>query len=272
MEDLLLMTAAGLVAGFVTGLTGVGTGIVMLAVIPLVLGAFHIPDGSVVAVTIANAVFSTMVSSASNIFTTIRRQHFYRSETLIVAGSAVVMSLVVFETIVKSSFYSERLFNGVLIVFLTIVMIQWSWKLTRKGEVVEKIRPWRLSVTGSLAGAIAALTGLGGGTVTIPFLNLWMKVNVVKAKSISYGTLLAISFWLTFNNLFLVSEQHISHAVGLIIMPMMLPAAVGILIGSPIGVVVGEKASHRLISILFLLLLSIVIIQKILAFAYAHIS
>jgi uncharacterized membrane protein YfcA len=44
---------------------------------------------------------------------------------------------------------------------------------------------------------------------------------------------------------------------------MIIPLSIGVLIGSPIGVITGEKVSSRTITLVFLLATSIVAIQKI---------
>jgi uncharacterized membrane protein YfcA len=121
----------------------------------------------------------------------------------------------------------------------------------------------RLLLTGGAAGTAAALTGLGGGTIIIPLLNLWQKIDILKAKSISFGTIFVIAFWLSVNNLFLEPSYPIPKSQGLIVFPMIIPISIGVLIGSPLGVLVSHKISTRAVTILFLTVISIVAIQKI---------
>ena len=77
MTENLLLAAAGLFGGFIAGLTGIGTGFIMLVVIPLVLSRFGVPDQYFVTITIANAIFATFISSLANVATTIRQKSFY---------------------------------------------------------------------------------------------------------------------------------------------------------------------------------------------------
>jgi uncharacterized membrane protein YfcA len=55
----------------------------------------------------------------------------------------------------------------------------------------------------------------------------------------------------------------VDRSQGLIIFPMMLPLVTGVVIGSPIGVAVSEKMSSRAVTLIFLIMVSIVMIQKI---------
>ncbi|MCK6616135.1 MAG: sulfite exporter TauE/SafE family protein [Cyclobacteriaceae bacterium] len=263
MIENLVLAAAGFTGGLIAGLTGIGTGFMMLAVIPLVLSRFGVPEQYYVTVTIANAIFATMVSSLANMATTIRRKSFYLNETKWTALGAVVASFVVFETIAKSSFYSRTFFNSVVVLFMFIIIIQTFKKLKLSNPQDEHITKTKLLLTGGAAGSAAALTGLGGGTLVIPLLNLWQKVDIMKAKSISFGTIFAIALWLSVNNLFLEPRYPIPGSFGLIVFPMSLPISIGVLIGSPIGVVLSHKIPARTVTLLFLVVISSVAIQKI---------
>ncbi|MFN3839829.1 MAG: sulfite exporter TauE/SafE family protein [Cyclobacteriaceae bacterium] len=263
MIENFLLAAAGLIGGFIAGLTGIGTGFLMLAVIPLVLVHFQVPDEYFVTVTIANAIFATMVSSFANMATTIRRKNFYLHETRWTALGAVVASFIIFETIAKSSFYNRTLFNAVVVFFMFIIIVQTFRKLKLSNPQDEHVTPTRLVLTGSAAGTAAALTGLGGGTLVIPLLNLWQKVDILKAKSISFGTIFSIALWLSVNNLFLEPDYGIPGSLGLIIFPMVLPISAGVLIGSPLGVMLSHKISARSVTLLFLVVISAVAVQKI---------
>jgi len=263
MIENLLLAGAGLIGGCIAGLTGIGTGFMMLAVIPLVLSQFGVPDQYVVSVTIANSIFATMVSSFANMATTLKQKSFYIKETIWTALGAVTTSFIVFELIAKSDFYSRTFFNAVVVFFMFVIIIQTFRKLKLSNLQNEKVTKPRLLVTGAAAGFAAALTGLGGGTLIIPLLNLWQKVDILKAKSISFGTIFAIAFWLSVNNLFLEPVYPIPNSQGLIVFPMILPISIGVLIGSPLGVLISHKISTRTVTILFLVIISLVAIQKI---------
>jgi uncharacterized membrane protein YfcA len=263
MIENLLLAGAGVIASLIAGLTGIGTGFMMLAVIPLVLASFGVPDQYFVSVTIANSIFATMVSSLANMTTTIKQKSFYVKETLWTAIGAVATSFVVFELVAKSDFYSKTFFNSVVVFFLFMIIIQTFKKLKLSNPQNEHVTKPRLLLTGGAAGTAAALTGLGGGTIIIPLLNLWQKIDILKAKSISFGTIFVIAFWLSVNNLFLEPSYPIPKSQGLIVFPMIIPISIGVLIGSPLGVLVSHKISTRAVTILFLTVISIVAIQKI---------
>jgi uncharacterized protein len=263
MVENLLLVAAGLIGGFIAGMTGIGTGFIMLAVLPMVMVHFGVPESYYVSVTIANAIFATLVSSVVNILISIRSKVFYLKETLWVASGAVIFSFVMFEGVVKSSFYSRNFFNAVVVVFMFIVILQIFKKLKLSNPQDEHTTKPRLILTGGLSGTVASLTGLGGGTVIIPMLNLWQKVDILKAKSISFGTIFATCLGLSINNLFLEPPNTIPMSQGLIVLPMIIPICAGVIIGSPLGVITSLKISGRTITLIFLSVLTIVTLQKI---------
>lgn len=252
-----------MIGGFIAGISGIGTGIIMLAVIPIALQAYGIPEGRLVSVIIANAIFATLVSSIANVVTTLKQRSFYYFETFRVSIAAVITSFIVFEIVVKSDLYSKNFFNSILVFFMFVIIVQTFKKLKLSNAQDEHVTTPRLLLTGSAAGVVAALTGLGGGTIIIPLLNLWQRVDIKKAKSISFGTILVIALWLTLNNLFFEPGMDVPNTQGLIVFPMILPLSIGVLIGSPLGVITGEKLSSRTVTIVFLIMTSLVTIQKI---------
>jgi uncharacterized membrane protein YfcA len=144
-----------------------------------------------------------------------------------------------------------------------IIIIQTFKKLRLSNPRDERVSRTRLLVTGCTAGAAAALTGLGGGTLIIPLLNLWQRVDILKAKSISFGTIFVIALWLTLNNLFLEPANTIPNTQGLIVWPLVLPISIGVLIGSPLGVVFSKRISSKIVTLIFLIVISLLTIQKI---------
>jgi uncharacterized membrane protein YfcA len=263
MIENLWLVAAGLIGGFIAGLTGLGTGVVMLGVIPLVMTQYHVPESQLVSVIIANTILSTLVSSFANVVTTLRQHMFFLKETLWVGFFATIFSFFVFETVVNSAFYSRQVFNSIIVGFMFIIILQTFRKLKLSNVEAERVTKLKLSLTGIFSGTVAGFTGLGGGTIIIPLLNLWQRVDIKKAKSISFGVIFAIALWLTLYNLSFNGTIPIDGSIGLIIFPMMLPMIIGVLVGSPLGVIVSHKMSSRAVTLIFLFAVAIVMIQKI---------
>ena len=76
-----------------------------------------------------------------------------------------------------------------------------------------------------------------------------------------------IALWLTTYNMFFGDTLSVAGSQGLIIFPLVLPLAIGVLIGSPLGVIISQKMSSRAVTVVFLIMVSIVTVQKILDLA-----
>ncbi len=244
-----LLFIAGLVGGFIAGITGIGTGFIMIAIIPIALHSIGIPDSEIVRFTIANTIFATMCSAFVNNLRLFLQKEFHKSETILIAISAGITSSLLLQFIVIDSSYSKKTYNIIICILLIYIIYRTLNKLRKNHAFKEQITNLKLIITGLSAGAVAALTGLGGGSLTIPMLNLWMKVDIKKAKSISYGTIFTTALILTILNLLNQPQIDVQHLhLGFILAPIAIPLSIGVIIASPLGMKVGERFTARTIS------------------------
>ncbi len=258
------LLVAGFAGGFLAGITGIGTGFVMIVVIPIALNHLGIPASEVVRFTIANTIFATMCASFTNNLRLIIKGEIYKKETSIIALAAAVSAGLVLQLVVINSNYSKQTYNIVIIVLMTYIIMRTLMKLNASFKPKENINTFKLLTTGAVSGTISALSGLGGGSMSIPMLNLWMKVPIKKAKSISYGTIFITSLILTVVNLFNQPSIAIPYYhFGYLLLPIVLPLSLGAIIASPFGMRFGEKLSSKIVTYIFLSIIVIVMIRKI---------
>lgn len=260
-----LLFIAGLLGGVLAGVTGVGTGFIMIMVIPITLRFLGIPEELIIRLTIANTIFATMCASLSNNIQLIAKGNFYWKETLTIALCAAASASLFLIYVVYKPGYTSEIYNIIIIILMIYIIIRTLSKLRKSLVDQEQINPFKLTISGFFGGTVAALTGLGGGSIVIPMLNLWMKVDIKKAKTISYGSIFIIALVLTTLNIYNqpiipITQWHIGH----IIIPIALPLVLGVLVGSPIGLRIGDKFSAKTISYIFLAIITIVMVKKIL--------
>jgi uncharacterized membrane protein YfcA len=99
----------------------------------------------------------------------------------------------------------------------------------------------RLAVIGTLAGAFSALFGVGGGTVVVPLLILWLGYREHEATGTS---LAAIGVIATLAAIGHAAYGNIDIGHGLLVG---LPAVVGVVLGTALQ----QRVSGRTISLLF---------------------
>jgi len=112
-------------------------------------------------------------------------------------------------------------------------------------------------------GILAALSGLGGGSVVVPILNLGFKMDIKRAKAISLGMILLSTAVITlFNMLETPRLPYNGPHWGYLVWPVALPLSIGVAVASPLGVMVGKRLPSKVISYIFAIFLALVIIKK----------
>ncbi|HEY9117943.1 MAG TPA: sulfite exporter TauE/SafE family protein, partial [Roseivirga sp.] len=221
----ILLFLMGLVGGFLAGLIGIGGGVMYVLVLPYLLIEMGFPPNEIVQLTIANSIFGTMFAALAGNIALWRKGEFYWKQVIYIGlfGTAVSLPLLFF--FVNTPAYQKSEFNVVVIILM--VFIIWRTlsqvKITRKDGEEKTAGILGYSFIGGSAGAVAALSGLGGGTVIIPILNTGFNMTMQKAKSISLGVIFITSFCLTLLNVFSkTSFGGFNHNSGYIVWPLAL--------------------------------------------------
>jgi uncharacterized membrane protein YfcA len=265
MIEILLLLVCGLAGGFLAGLLGIGGGVIYIIILPYALSHIGVPTGEIVQYTIANSILGTFFASLSGNIAHMRKKEFYFSEVFYVGVFAVIFSLASLFFIVNTPWYDKTIFNIFIICLLIFILIRTIWLNSRKGDInsEKSHNPPMLAVAGSSGGLIASLSGLGGGAIIVPILNLGLHMNIKKAKSISLGVISMSSLAMTlYNSLEEIRIPFDYYNWGYIVWPIALTLSAGVVVGSPIGVNVGRKVSSRAISFIFSAFLLVVIVKK----------
>jgi uncharacterized membrane protein YfcA len=137
---------------------------------------------------------------------------------------------------------STRFLKGFFVIFLYYVAIQLLMNMKPKPH--RELPGWfGCSIVGLVIGGISSLVGIGGGTMSVPFL-LWCNVDMYLA----IGTSAAIGFPIALAGAvgYLANGLWVSglpqYSLGFIY----LPALVGIAAASSIAAPYGVRLAHRL--------------------------
>lgn len=265
MEYYILLFVLGIVGGFLAGLIGIGGGVMYVLVLPYLLINMGFPEGEIVQFTIANSLVGTLFASLSANVVLIRQKNFYLKEVLIIGSIASITAILLLEFLVNTSLYNRDTFNVAVIILMLFIVyrtVRQNWK--KSTDQAEKLLTIpATAAVGFGAGTVAALSGLGGGTIMIPILNTGFKMNLLKAKSISLGAIFISSLVASIFNWTQMPESgYVNQSHGYIVYPLALIISCGVVAGSPIGVKVATKMSNRWISAIFVLFVFVVIIDK----------
>jgi len=266
MDFYFLLFLAGLVGGLISGLLGVGGGIVYIVILPIAFQFVGIPDQEIAQFTIANSLFGTFFAGLFATYSHFKHGEFYPKQILIISISSILAGLLSLYFIVNTPFYSREVFNIVVIFLLVAMLLSTLSNAKKQANFQETTKRTKrlLTFTGLSAGLTASLTGLGGGIVIIPFLNQGFKMGVKKAKAISLGVITITSLAMVIFNLFQepMKAVEVNHT-GYILFQVTGPLIVGTLITARWGVKLSRKMKASAVSYLFSSFIILVIIKKL---------
>ncbi len=249
---------------------GIGGGVVYVLVFTTYLNHF-LPDSVagdiVVRLIIANAAFALVFAGLSGSLKNYRMRNFYLKPVVLIGIFGSLASISVTWLLSLTTAYDKQKFAILFILFMIPIIIKMltGKKHDEPDNFLPDISWWGFSGLGIVAGAVMALSGLGGGFVMVPVLHSVLRYPIRKAISISLGVIGINSLFLTLYNLFLSGEidAGLNHMYGAIVFPMVLPVVAGVLAGAPLGVIFAHKLKPLTLKILFLGFVLLVIIKLI---------
>ncbi|UTW46702.1 sulfite exporter TauE/SafE family protein [bacterium SCSIO 12696] len=252
MEGLLLYVILGIVAGLIGGLFGLGGGVV---IVPLLIISFtaqgfdaeiltHLAIGTSLATIVVTSISATWV-------------HHQKKAVLWPVFVQLAPGIAI-----------GAVLGGVIAAMLSGVLLQLVFGLLMVAVAIQfglGVKPhahrelpggWVNGVAGSVIGVLSALFGIGGGSLTTPYL-LWCNVSVHRSIATSAACGLPIGLFSAFS--FMAAGWSITSlpqgAVGYIY----LPAFIGISLAATVSARWGAQLAHRLPALLLKRLFALVI-------------
>ncbi len=271
----LLLVIVGLFAGVMSGLLGVGGGTIFTPVL------FFIFDRSGVANpelwTIGTSLFCTFAASSGGSLKHLHQNSSFIRESLHV-GVFGIIGTTLGKLIATSVWFSREEFLILIAVVMLYTGINFLIKSLRKPvpnavpvEVDSPIRKRDGAVAGGAGGFLAAMSGLGGGVLMVPIMNLFFKNTLRKSVSVSEFAIVMISLagWIQYalrspnTDLPVVPVSEAVDSVtpfawGYVDFGACLPMVLGAFIGAGIGVWLHDRLNVRVIRFIFATLILIV--------------
>ena len=189
LEGLWLFPLLGIVAGVLAGLLGIGGGLVLVAALVWLLPAHGVPKEAAMHAALASSMASIVMTAASSAYA-----HHRRGGVLWPTVGWMVPGLLLGGWL--GSLFAVAIDGDVLRLFVAaycfIAGAQMAFGGTRKGGSADVVpRGPVMSLAGIGIGAVSAVVGIGGGSMTVPLL-IWRGVTPVRAVGTSSACGVAI--------------------------------------------------------------------------------
>jgi uncharacterized membrane protein YfcA len=231
--------ALGAFAGFLAGLLGVGGGLVIVPVLSFVFALHHFPEAHVLHLALGTSLSSIVFTSISSF----RAHHAHGAVNWrIWRGITPGIVTGTLAGAVLAAGLSTRFLKAFFVVFMLYVGTQMLLDLRPKAAR-DLPGPLGLFVAGNVIGAVSSLVGIGGGTLSVPFMT-WCKVRLHEAigTSAAIGFPIAVAGAVGYVATGLATQGLPAGSLGFVY----LPAAVAIVIASVLTAPLGARLAHRL--------------------------
>ncbi len=215
-ESLLVFALAGAAAGLLSGLFGVGGGLILVPVLTFLLPSLGIPPASVVQTAIGTSLAVIACHSIAS-----AHAHHRRGGVLwpVVARMAPGLAIGSFIGAYVAHLLPGSELKKIVAIGAGLVAIQMALDLKPKAEKPLP-GPWGQATAGAIIGTASALIGIGGGSLTVPFLS-WRSVEIKQAvgTSAACGIVIAAAGALGFAITGLAVGSHGPHTAGFVQVP-----------------------------------------------------
>lgn len=239
MIEWLAYLALGLFAGFVAGLLGVGGGLIIVPVLVFIFTAHHFPDAYVVHLALGTSLASIVFTSISSF-----RAHHAHGAVDWKVWREVTPGIVTGTLLgsVLAAYLSTQFLKIFFVLFLFYVGTQMLLDIKPKAS---RQLPGLsgMFAAGNVIGSVSSLVGIGGGTLSVPFMT-WCNVQLHRA----IGTSSAIGFPIAVAGAvgYVANGWAVpglpEHSIGFVYWPALAAIAVASVLTAPLG----AKMAHRL--------------------------
>jgi len=239
MEPIVLYLSLGVFAGVLAGLLGVGGGLIIVPALVAIWQANGVHSAHIMHLAVGTSLATIVLTSISSV----RAHHahgavawpvFWRLAPGIVLGAALGAAL--------AAGLPGSVLKNLFGVFELVVAMQLALGLRPKSER-RLPGPVGIGAAGGVIGVVSAILGIGGGTLTVPFLT-WCGVSIQKAVATSAACGLPIA--VAGSAAYVVMGWNVADLPAAAAGYVYLPALGGVAVASVLSAPLGARLAHRL--------------------------
>lgn len=237
--SLAIFLGCGLIAGILAGLLGVGGGLVIVPMLSMILAWQGFDPAYIMHIALGTSLASIMFTSISSAMSHNKRGAVNWQLVLMITPGILIGTFLGTKV---ASLLSQNFLKVFFVFFMLYVGTQMLLDIKPKGE---RDLPGTIGtvIVGGFIGLISSLVGIGGGTLSVPFMTF---CNMPMHRAI--GTSAAIGFPIALAG----AAGNIFYAYGLPGLPeyslgfVYLPALIGLVPASMLTAPFGAKLAHSL--------------------------
>lgn len=229
----------GVFAGTLSGLFGIGGGLV---IVPTLLYCFRLlgfPAEHIMHLTVGTSLSIILVTVSSSLYSHHKLKNIDWKISIKIFPAILVGSFL-------GSFISKELATKTLQIIFSAYVVLVAFKMLVDVNIeaeTKKTHTLMYQIVGFIIGFKSTILGIGGGTISIPFLT-WRGLPMKKAVGISASLGLPIAFAGAISYIYngWGKEGLPEHSLGFVF----VPAFLGVVLTGPIFAKVGAKLSTKL--------------------------
>lgn len=248
MEILVGYLLLGAVAGVLAGLLGVGGGLV---IVPVLVALWKM-DGLTAAHIMQLAVGTSLATIVFTSISSVRAHHrkgavlwpaFWRLAPGVVIGAWLSAAVAVH--------LPGAALKDVFGVFELLVALQMGFGV-RASAHRDLPGRWGMGLAGAVIGAVSSIIGIGGGTMTVPFLS-WCSVSMQRAigTSAACGLPIAVGGTLGYIAMGWGADGLPAWSAGYVYLPALLGISAASIVFAPLGAALAHRMSTQLLRRIF---------------------
>lgn len=262
--DFVYIILIGSIGAYISGLLGVGGGIIFIPVLEHYLTKSGITGTELVKFTLANSFFVIVFAGLVISVKQYRSGNFHLKPVIYTAIPGIISSTILALLIKGSDWLTPAIFKTFFLMMLIPMTIRMFTRKELADEVIKPLPgPLLFSITGFFTGIITGLSGLGGGILMVPVFSDFLKIPIKIATSISTGVIPLFTLALTITYMD-ASPASLSHwQLGYVVFPLVAPLILSVIFISPMGVKAAHKMKPLVLRLIFASITSLIIIKEL---------
>lgn len=251
----------GVFVGFMAGLLGIGGGGILVPVLTTIFVYLEVPMAHLVHLALGTSMACITITSFSSLMAHHKRGGVVWQLVKVMAPGVVLGTfLATFLVALMNSKHLAIFFS----IFMAYVSVQMFLDIKPK-NTQHTGGKWELFSVASFIGAISALVSIGGGSLTVPYLN-WRNVDIKKAigSSAALGFPIAIAGSIGYLINGLSAKINLDYTVGFVYLPAVLLVAIPSYFTAPLGAKMAHFLPVSILKKIFSLLLMLLSMKMLL--------